>query len=212
MRTMKVGSNVAIASLLSLFLLLAVAVGTASAHAKVIDSNPKMGSTIAQAPKTITVTTAENMKPGAQNSNMFVYGPAGDLVSQGNATIPLNSPKTMSVNLKDAGKGVYIVRWNTVSADDGDPDQGAFTFTVGAATSSITSAASSGQQTTPAATASSSSTASSGTPIWVSAVIGLITLLLGLSIGMGIGRRSSAAAASSAVPAPVPSTKDSTNK
>src|SRR5215472_6302833 len=81
----------ALASFIGLSLVLFLIVGTASAHAKVIDSNPKMGSTVAQAPTTITVTTAENMKPGAQFSDLFVYGPSGDLVSQGDAKIPLFS-------------------------------------------------------------------------------------------------------------------------
>jgi methionine-rich copper-binding protein CopC len=186
MRSYKFLASTCVAALLSIVLVLSV-VGTASAHAKVIDANPKIGSTIAQAPKTITVTTVENMKPGPQNSNLFVYGPSGDLISEGNATIPLNSPKQMSINIKDAGKGVYIVRWITVSADDGDPDQGAFTFTVGAAASTP---AASNTNTTQTPTPS---TTGSGTPLWVAGVIGLIALLVGMSVGMGLGKRSVAA-------------------
>src|SRR5581483_6336145 len=107
MGTIRVSSKPILALLLSTGVLLFAAVGTVSAHAKVIDSNPKMGSTIPNAPMTITVTTAENMKPGAQFSNLFVYGPSGDLISQGDATVSLNNPKQMSVNIKGEDKGVY---------------------------------------------------------------------------------------------------------
>jgi len=150
-------------------------VGTASAHAAVVDSNPKMNSTItlAKLPTMLTVTTAENMKPGASNSDLFVYGPSGQLMSQGDATVALNNPMHMSVAIKPDKTGVYTVYWKTVSADDGDPDQGAFGFTV-------------------AATASSPSTvttsATAGTPIWVPIVVGIIALLVGLGAGIGIGR------------------------
>ena len=160
---------------LSLGLIFAV-VGVASAHAAVIDSNPKMNSTItlAKLPTTITVKTAENMKPGASNSNLFVYGPSGQLISQGDATVALNDPTHMSVTIKPDKTGVYTVHWKTVSADDGDPDEGAFGFTVAS-----TSAAPSTTTATAATTSGS---------IWVPIVAGIVALLFGLGVGIGIGR------------------------
>lgn len=154
--------------------LLFMVVGVASAHAAVIDSNPKMNSTITlnKLPTTITVKTAENMKPGAANSDLFVYGPSGKLISQGDATVSLNDPTQMSVAIKPDKTGVYTVHWKTVSADDGDPDEGAFGFTVTSASLSTTAATS----------------GVTGTPIWVSIVAGVVALLVGLGIGVGIGR------------------------
>jgi methionine-rich copper-binding protein CopC len=192
-----VSSKPILALLLSMGILLFATVGTVSAHAKVIDSNPKMGSTIPNAPTTITVTTAENMKPGAQSSNLFVYGPSGDLISQGDATVSLNNPKQMSVNIKGGDKGVYVVRWVTVSADDGDPDQGAFIFTVGAPAASSQPATAPSQSSIPPTTPSAS-----GTPIWVPIVTGIVALLVGLGAGLGLGRNRASAAA---IP-PAPST------
>ncbi|HEY4033983.1 MAG TPA: copper resistance protein CopC [Ktedonobacteraceae bacterium] len=159
--------------------LLFIMTGTALAHASVIDSNPKMNSTITLAtlPTTITVTTAENMKPGPSNSDLFVYGPSGKLISQGDATVALNDPTHMSVAIKPDKTGVYTVHWKTVSADDGDPDEGAFGFTV---TSTLSS------PSIEAKTAPNSDMA--GTPIWVSIVAGVIALLVGLGVGIGIGR------------------------
>jgi methionine-rich copper-binding protein CopC len=106
--------------------------GVVLAHASVIGSIPKMNSTITlnRLSKTITVKTAENIKPGAANSNLFVYGPSGKLISQGAAIVSLKDPTQMSVAIKPDKTGVYTVYWKTVSANDGDPDEGAFGFLV----------------------------------------------------------------------------------
>ncbi len=156
------------AALLSMGLLFVVA-GTASAHAKVLSATPAIGSTIAKAPTTVTVVCAENINPNPKLSNLFVYAPSGDLISQGDAKVSLSNPKEMSIGIKASGNGVYVVRWITVSADDGDPDQTA-----------------------------SSTTGNSGTPLWATILIGLVALVVGLGAGLGIGRgRAKPAAASS---------------
>jgi methionine-rich copper-binding protein CopC len=184
-----------IATLLSLGLML-VMVGVVSAHtsypahAKVNKAIPAIGSTISQAPTSVTVFTLENMAPGPSKSNLFVYSPAGDLISQGNATVSLTNPREMSITIKPDPanlKGVYVVRWITVSAQDGDPDQGAFVFTVN--TVATPTPAATNQGTTPSTTTSSSG----GTPIWVPIVVGVLALLIGLGGGLGLGRRSSPA-------------------
>jgi hypothetical protein len=94
--------------------------------------------------------------------------------------------------------GIYIVRWITVSAQDGDPDQGAFVFTVNANAAATPTAApttAKNQATTPPSNTTSSG--SGGTPIWVPIVVGIIALLIGLGGGLGVGRRNSASAISS---------------
>ncbi|HYL42068.1 MAG TPA: copper resistance protein CopC, partial [Ktedonobacteraceae bacterium] len=141
-----------------------------------------IGSTITQPPAKVTVHTAENINPNPKLSNLFVYGPAGDLISQGDASVPLSNPKEMSVPIKSSGNGVYVVRWITVSALDGDPDQGAFVFTVKPA-AVATSVASTGPTTTQANTSGSGET-----PLWATILIGIVALLVGLGAGLGIGR------------------------
>src|SRR5438067_1361425 len=184
-----------LATLLSMGLLYLVtgtvsAHSTIPAHAKVNKAIPAIGSTVSQAPTTVTVFTLENINPDPNKSNLFVYSPAGDLISQGNATVSLTNPREMSITIKPDKanlNGVYVVRWITVSAEDGDLDQGAFVFTVNAgAVSTPTSAA-----TTTASTAPSTTT-TSGTPVWVSIVVGVIALLVGLGVGLGLGRRRTA--------------------
>jgi copper resistance protein C len=178
-----------LASCLSLGLVLFVAVGTVSAHAKVIDSTPKANSTITKEPATIQVTTAENMTIDPKQTNLFVYGPNGELISLGNATIDINNPIHMSVKIKTgAGNGIYIVRWITKSADDGDPAEGAFAFTVNPTTVQMPA---SNQSTTTNTTTTSNSSSS---PVVPAIVVGVIALLIGLGAGIGIGRARPAAA------------------
>lgn len=202
MRTLSHRLPLPLATVLSLCLLYLMT-GTASAHAvipthaKVTKAIPAIGSTVSQAPTTVTVFALENINPDPTKSNLFIYSPAGDLISQGNATVSLTNPEEMSITIKpDTANlnGVYVVQWKTVSALDGDPDQGAFVFTVttGAAatpTPAVTATASTGQSTTPSTT---NTTGTGGTPIWVPIVVGIVALLVGLGVGLGFGRRSSA--------------------
>ncbi len=177
------------ALLLNFVLLLTVASGTAFAHAKVDSATPGIGATVSTAPTTISVHTAENMKPGAQSSNLFVYGPGGDLISQGDAKIPLSKPNEMSVAIKPEKDGIYVVRWISVSSDDGDPDQGAFTFMVrSGATGSTTGSSTQAANTEKAAPASNTSSF----PTLPVILTGLIALLVGLGAGFGLGRNRTA--------------------
>jgi copper resistance protein C len=178
-------TQVLFAALLSMGMLFVVA-GTVSAHAKVLSATPAIGSTIAKAPTTVTVECAENINPNPKLSNLFVYAPGGDLISQGDAKVSLSNPKEMSIGIKPTGNGVYVVRWITVSADDGDPDQGAFVFTV------KPTVAATGNTTTSA----SSTTGNGGTPLWAAILIGFVALVVGLGAGLGIGRSRAKPAAS----------------
>ena len=184
MRTSYHCLRISAATLLSLGLLLIV-VGTASAHtahAKVLSAIPAIGSTITRAPTSVTVFTAENINPNPKLSNLFVYSPGGDLISQGDAKVSLSNPREMSIAIKPNGNGVYVVRWITVSAEDGDPDQGAFVFTVKPAVVATPTATSSGTSST------TTTSGTGGTPLWVPILVGIVALVVGLGAGLGIGR------------------------
>src|SRR5438128_9659340 len=142
------------------------------AHAKVNKAIPAIGSTVSQAPATVTVFTLENINPTPSKSNLFVYSPAGDLISQGNAKVSLTNPREMSITIKPDKanlNGVYVVRWITVSAEDGDPDQGAFVFTMNTgAVSTPTPVATTTISTAPSPTTTSGT---GGTPVWLAIVV-----------------------------------------
>src|SRR5437588_4195625 len=181
MKTLHRCTQALFAALLSMGLLFVVA-GTASAHAKVLSATPAIGSTIAKAPTTVTVVCAENINPNPKLSNLFVYAPSGDLISQGDAKVSLSNPKEMSIGIKASDNGVYVVRWITVSADDGDPDQGAFVFTLKPAVVTTPTATSSGTSST------TTTSGTGGTPLWVPILVGIVALVVGLGAGLGIGR------------------------
>src|SRR5205085_10888361 len=105
-----------------------------------------------------------------------------DLISQGNSKVALNNPREMSINITPDShnlNGIYVVRWITVSAEDGDPDQGAFVFTVKTGTTAApTAVPTTTNQTT--APGSNTTSGSGGTPIWVPIVVGILALLIGL--------------------------------
>ena len=195
MRTIYYRLQLPFALLLSMGLLYLVtgtvsAHSTIPAHAKVNKAIPAIGSTVSQAPTTVTVFTLENINPDPNKSNLFIYSPAGDLISQGNATVSLTNPREMSITIKPDKanlNGVYVVRWITVSAQDGDPDQGAFVFTVNTGVvTTPTPVATTTTSTTPSTTATSGT---NGTPVWVSIVVGVVALLIGLAVGLVLGRR-----------------------
>ena len=199
MRTLYHRLQLPLATLLSLCLLYLIS-GTTSAHsvvpahAKVTKAIPAIGSTISQAPTSVTVFALENINPDPSKSNLFVYSPAGDLISQGNAKVSLTNPEEMSITIKPDSahpNGVYIVQWKTVSALDGDPDQGAFVFTVntGAVVTPTPVATSSTSQTT---TPTPTTTGTGGTPVWVPIVVAVGALLIGLAVGLVLGRRRTA--------------------
>src|SRR5712691_3386267 len=166
---------------------------TFPAHAKVYKAIPAIGSTISQSPTIVTVFTLENINPDPNKSNLFVYSPAGDLISQGNATVSLTNPREMSISIKPDKanlNGIYVVRWITVSAQDGDPDKGAFVFTVNTgAVTTPTPVATKTTSTTPSTTTTSGT---GGIPVWVSIVAAVVALLVGLGVGLGLGRRRTA--------------------
>ncbi len=171
------------------------------AHAKVWKSDPGIGATIAQAPTRVTVYALENINHDPKKSNLQVYGPGPDatdtLISQGNAQVALSDPKQMSISITPGSghtSGVYIVYWNTVSADDGDPAAVTFAFTVN---STGASSASTPSTQTPA------SAATSGTPLWVPIVSALAALVVGLGLGLGLGRRKPATSSLAAMRASI---------
>lgn len=175
---------------LALWLLLFATTGTVSAHAKVIKATPDIGSTITAIPSTVSVVTAENMDPDPKSSNLFVYGPDGELVSQGDAKVSLNNPTEMSISIKGDKQGVYIVRWITKSADDGDDAQGAFIFTVSATGAAATPTIAAIQPTAPPTSdqANAPTSNNAGFPVLPVSIIGIIALLVGLGAGFALGR------------------------
>jgi copper transport protein len=70
----------------------------------------------------------------ATPSSIGVYDGSGKAVTT--TEVPSPDPKTIDAGLPSLDDGTYVVVWHVVS-DDGHPEQGAFTFSVGAGGASI---------------------------------------------------------------------------
>ena len=97
----------------------------AHAHAFLDHASPLVGSTVASAPREVSLTFTQNLE--AAFSSVQVTGPNGARVDAGK---PQTSGNTMHVGLKAAGPGTYHVRWHALSVDT-HKTEGSFTFTVG---------------------------------------------------------------------------------
>jgi len=164
------------ALMLALGLLSLAITATASAHATPDSSNPAPGAHLQAAPTTVSIHFVEDVK--ASGSDIIVYDAHGSVVSTGPAQVDTTDAKTMHVAMHGDDAEVYLVVWHTVSADDGDPDVGAYTFFVGTAGATST--------TVPG----SASSGSGGMPIWLGIVLGLVGLAVGALGGVVVSRRS----------------------
>jgi methionine-rich copper-binding protein CopC len=159
----------------------------AFAHAEPTSSTPAPNSTVKEAPTTVTITFGEAVKP--DESNIRVFDSKGDEVSTGRATTAPNDLKKMSVEMKGTDSESYVVLWNTVSADDGDPAVGSFSFNVNP------NGGSSGGAT---AGGGSSANGATGVQPWLAILIGVIGLIIGGAAGYYFARRQTTPATPSA--------------
>jgi methionine-rich copper-binding protein CopC len=112
--------------LLIISLLLAVFGSVAAhAHAFLDHASPLVGSTVASAPREVSLTFTQNLESAF--SSVQVTDANGARVDQGKAQINGN---TMRVGLKSLAAGTYRVRWHALSVDT-HKTEGSFTFTVG---------------------------------------------------------------------------------
>jgi copper transport protein len=130
------------AYLLLTLILAAIALVTgapsAFAHATLESTLPAEGSTVAVAPTSVSATFDEAV--GVSPDSLRVFAPNGQQVDTG-GTIHGRVPQQIVVNLVSGlGRGTYTVGWHVISADS-HPVQGAFTFSIGApSTSAVTPA------------------------------------------------------------------------
>lgn len=164
-----------LASLLALIVALLIP-ATASAHATPDRSTPAPNATVRTAPTSVTIHFLEDVNPNG--SDITVYDAHGKVASSGPAQVSTTDAKTMTVSMQGDDSETYLVVWHTVSADDGDPDIGSYSFFVGAATATSTGQPGSG------------GSASGGMPIWLGILLGIIGLAAGAAGGVVLARRS----------------------
>lgn len=128
--------------LAALFLAAIGVLGTSTAalaHATLVSTSPPDGAIVAKAPASVSATFDESV--GVSADSLRVYAPNGQLADNGHTTHGRLSQQITVGLLPGLGRGTYTVGWHVISADS-HPVQGAFTFSVGAASSSVVTAAS----------------------------------------------------------------------
>ncbi len=121
------------AALAALLLMALAPVRGVLAHAEPGVTVPAAGSTVDQAPPMVEITFTEEV---TAETKIDVIGPDGKSVIAAPAALDLQDPNRKHVTVALFGHlaaGVYTVNWTSVSAEDGDPDSGTYTFTVSGA-------------------------------------------------------------------------------
>jgi copper transport protein len=121
---------------------LLAAAPAALAHAKLESTSPADGAIVRTAPATVSATFDEQV--GVSADSLRVFAPDGQRADDGQTTHG-SVPQQITVGLLPGlGRGTYTVAWHVVSADSHHV-QGAFTFSVGAPSSTAVNPASIGQ-------------------------------------------------------------------
>lgn len=93
------------------------------AHAAYKDSDPKDGETVSSPPSRVMAEFTEQV---VQDSYLEVFDPCGRQVDNRDSFVVHDR---ITVSMSGEARGVYVVRFNVVSAVDGHPTVGSFDFT-----------------------------------------------------------------------------------
>ena len=100
----------------------------AHAHAFLDHTSPRVGSTVASAPKELLLWFTEKLEPAFSTAE--VRNEQGVVVQSGKAQIDRNDGTELRVSLRALPPGTYQVIWRVLSVDT-HRTQGSFTFRVG---------------------------------------------------------------------------------
>ena len=103
----------------------------ASAHAKLVSSDPAAGTKLAQAPAKVTMVFSEEISDKATESYVTITDEQGNEIGKGGLDNTDLDHKTQTVTLKAGlGDGIYTVKWFAVTPDDDGHSNGSFSFGV----------------------------------------------------------------------------------
>lgn len=122
---------ITVAALLAAFSLVLVEVDRVQAHAAPAKVTPGDGAVLTAAPSRVVIEMSQDMARQAGGNDIDVIGPAGTEITTETAAIDSANRRVLSVGLPaNLPAGKYVVKWKSLSADDGDPANGELSFTV----------------------------------------------------------------------------------
>jgi methionine-rich copper-binding protein CopC len=102
---------------------------TAFAHAEPARVRPGLGAVVTTPPPIIEIEMTQEMARQEGANDIDVFDEAGREVTTVAAAIDNANRKLLSVAMpSQLEAGQYVVRWRTLSADDGDADEGEYAF------------------------------------------------------------------------------------
>jgi copper resistance protein C len=101
---------------------------TASAHAFLDHTNPRVGNSVRTAPREVTLWFTQDLEPAL--STVEVRNTSGARVDSGKASVASGDRKVLRVPLKPLPNGTYNVSWRVLSVDT-HTTEGTFSFRVG---------------------------------------------------------------------------------
>jgi len=103
----------------------------ALAHADYSRSQPGLDAIVANPPDRVDIWFTQELFRRAGENRIEVFGPDGQPVHEGAAEIDDDDRAHLSVVLQPAlTPGAYRVTWRTLSAEDGDTEEGEFSFQI----------------------------------------------------------------------------------
>lgn len=145
------------------------------AHAEYVSSTPGENAILHQAPTTISIVFSEDVNP--VGSSIQVYDVNEEQLTTAAAQVDRTNLKTMTVPMQGNGSELYVVVWRTVSAVEGHHDSGSFRFFVNPSPMLSSMINGGSMSSMPSSTASTSN--SSGFPLWLVIMVGILGLLIG---------------------------------
>ncbi len=141
-------------------------VRTALAHAEPERAIPPINGTVESSPAKVEIWFSQEVT--ADGNKIAVTGPDGSSVDRGDTKVDLNDTTHTHVTVSlspNLPPGVYTVNWVSVSEEDGDADNGKYTFTIAGGTPVASPAASpvASPAASPAATATPGASAGTTT-------------------------------------------------
>jgi copper transport protein len=156
-------------------------VGSASAHAHLVSSNPSDGEVLTAEPATVSAVYGEDTSLTKTTFDVY-YGKdastATQLVSQGK--VDVNQRTNVSATLPPGlGDGVYMVKWHTLTENDNGMVDGTFSFTVASGQTASGPTGKTGNQQESGGDASLPTTGSPDQLPWMLAIVAGVALLGG---------------------------------
>ncbi len=105
-------------------------IATVVAHAEPAEVSPGSDANLVTAPAQVQIVMSQEMARREGSNDIDVFDTTGTEVTRIAAVIDNGDRRRITVPLpSDLAPGTYTVKWKTLSAEDGDTDEGEYTFT-----------------------------------------------------------------------------------